>query len=414
MRSNPIEPDDIVHRRPRLAPVKAPWLTVFLLALGPGVIGLSADNDAGGMLSYLVSGASHSLLFLVPTLVLLGLPTLFIGWLALRVAQATHLPYSKTLIQGVGKPLARIEAVALYGMNVLILVTEFMGMTLGLSLLGVPTPISLALTFGLVVMLTGSRMYARTEQLLLCVAGGSLLFIPALLFLHPSTASVAQAFSTHVPDAAFLVLAMVGNAIPPWMIYWQQNAVWAGTARTARQRMWDLCTGQVAMIVMAGTVLLVGGVMPGDGAAWASPVAWIYHDGGHVAGVLFAVGLFDAGLLAACTVSLSSLWTVREAMGRGAKHPAEAPNRGKWRYVHLATLALAAAVVLLPSLNVGSVALWAQAVGAVWMPISLVLLALVASNRRIMGPLTIGPAAQAAVAAMALGYVALAWVGIGL
>lgn len=414
MRSEPMGPDDIMHREVRPSIAKATWLTAFLLALGPGVIGLSADNDAGGMLSYLVSGASHGLVFLVPTLVLLGAPTLFIGWLALRVAQATHLPYSKALTAGVGAPLARAEAVALYGLNGLILVTEFMGMTLGLSLLGLPTPVSLALTFTAVVLLTGNRVYTRIEQMLLKVALGSLLFIPALLFLHPSTASIARAFSPHVPHAAFLVLAMAGNAIPPWMIYWQQNAVWAGPARTSRQRMWDLFTGQVAMVVMAGTVLLLGGVMPGSSAAWASPVAWIYHAGGHVAGVLFAVGLFDAGLLAACTVSLSSLWTVREAMGRGAKHPAEAPNRGKWRYVHLATLAGAAAVVLLPSLNVGAVALWAQALGAVWMPISLVMLTIVASNRRVMGPLVIGRGVQAAVAVMALGYVVLAWVGVGL
>jgi Mn2+/Fe2+ NRAMP family transporter len=412
MRSDPIEPYDVARAWRRPVAKAAPWLATFLLALGPGVIGLSADNDAGGMLSYLVSGASHGLVLLVPALVFMGLPTLFIGWLALRVAEATHLPYSKALIAALGKPAARLDAVVLYGLNGLILVTEFVGMTLGLTLLGVPTVLSLALTFGVVVLLTSSRVYAGIEQLLLKVALGSLLFIPALLFLHPSTAAIGRAFSAHVPDAAFLVLAMAGNAIPPWMIYWQQNAVWAGTARSPRQRMWDLVTGQVAMIVMAGTVLLLGAVVPGHSADWASPVAWIYHDGGHIAGILFAVGLFDAGLLAACTVSLSSLWTVREAMGRGARHPAEAPNRGKWRYVHLATLAGAAAVVLVPSLGVGSIALWAQAVGALWMPVCLTLLGLVASNRRIMGRLVIRRPAQIAIAVMTSGYLVLAWVGV--
>jgi Mn2+/Fe2+ NRAMP family transporter len=416
MRSDPLEPYDVVSRPGHLrpAPRKASWLAAFLLALGPGVIGLSADNDAGGMLSYLVTGSSHGLTILVPTLLGLGLPTLFIGWLALRVADTTHLPYSKALVAGLGVPFARLEALVLYGINGLIMVTEFVGMTLSLSLVGLPTPVGLALTFAAVLLLTTSRVYARIERQLLTVALGSLLFIPALLFVHPSTAALGHAFSARVPDAAFLVLAMAGNAIPPWMVYWQQNAVWAGPARTSRQRLLDLVTGQVAMIVMAGTVLLLGAVMPGRESAFASPVAWIFHDGGHVAGVLFAVGLFDAGLLAACTVSLSSLWTVREAMGRGARHPAEAPNRGRWRYVHVATLAAAAAVVLLPTLSVGSIALWAQAVGALWMPASLTLLGLVASNRRVMGDRAIGRPAQAAVAAMTLGYLVLAWMGIGI
>ena len=414
MRSDPLEPYDFARGRQRSAAAKAPWLVAFVLALGPGVIGLSADNDAGGMLSYLVSGASHGLVLLVPTLVLLGLPTLFISTLALRVADATHLPYSKALIAALGAPAARGEAVVLYAVNGLILVTEFVGMTLGLSLLGLPTVLSLALTFGLVVLLTSSRVYNGIERMLLKVALGSLLFIPALLVLQPTPHAVARAFSGHVPDAAFLVLAMAGNAIPPWMVYWQQNAVWAGEARSPRQRLLDLVTGQVAMIVMAGTVLLLGAVVPGRSAAWASPVAWIYHDGGHLAGILFGVGLFDAGLLAACTVSLSSLWTVREALGRGAGHPAEAPNRGKWRYVHLATLAAAAAIVLVPSLGVGSIALWAQAVGALWMPVTLTLLGLVASNRGLMGGHAIGRPAQVALAAMTIGYLVLAWVGIGL
>lgn len=414
MRSEPLMPTVPAPRPRRSGFGRIAWLSAFLLALGPGVIGLSADNDAGGMLSYLVSGASHSLALLVPALVLLGLPTMFIAWLALRVAQATHLPYSKALIAGLGAVPARLEAVALYVMNGIILVTEFLGMTLALSFFGLPRILSLLLAFTFVAVLTAGRIYTTMERLLLVVAVGSLLFIPALVFVHPTLTAVGQAFTAKSPDDGFLVLALVGNAIPPWMIYWQQNAVWAGTARTSRARLWDLATGQVAMIVMAGTVLVLGAVVPGRESRWASPLLWIDHDGGHVAATLFAIGLFDAGLLAACTVSLSSLWTVREAMGRGATHPAEAPNRGTWRWVHLATLAAAAIVVLLPNLGVGSIVLWAQAVGALWMPVSLVLLGLVASNRRLMGRAAIGRPVQALLLLMTLGYLVLAWVGTGL
>jgi Mn2+/Fe2+ NRAMP family transporter len=352
---------------------------------------------------------------MLPALLVLVLPTLFIQWVALRVARATRLPYSKVLIRGVGKPLVMVEALALYGINLLILVTEFVGMSLALRLLGLPVPVSLLITLGLVIYLTSAQVYPRIERLLLWTALANLAFIPALILLHRTPGALATVFVTSRSiNPWFLLLAMAGNAMAPWMIYWQQNAVWAGAARSPRQRLLDLVTGQVAMIVMAGTVLLLGAVVPGRSAAWASPVAWIYHDGGHLAGILFGVGLFDAGLLAACTVSLSSLWTVREALGRGAGHPAEAPNRGKWRYVHLATLAAAAAIVLVPSLGVGSIALWAQAVGALWMPVTLTLLGLVASNRGLMGGHAIGRPAQVALAAMTIGYLVLAWVGIGL
>jgi Mn2+/Fe2+ NRAMP family transporter len=396
---------------PEAAPPPLPtrawrWLP-FLLALGPGVIGLCADNDAGGMLSYAVTGASHGLVWLLPALVALAVPTFFVQAVALRVAQASGLPYSKVLIATAGVPLARLEALVLYALNAVTLVTEFVGMALALALAGVPPIVSAPLTFGLVVALTSSRIYPRIEELLLRVAVATIAFLPALLLLHHRPTALAAAFAGRVGDPWFLLLALAGNTLAPWMIYWQQNAVWAGAPRTPRQRLWDLLTGQVAMVVMASAVLLLGALTPGNAAAWASPLAWIAREGGAPAGGLFAVGIFAAGLLAACTISLASLWTLREAMGAGARHPEEAPNRGAWRTVHLLTLALAAAVVLWPGLAAGTLALWAQALGAIWMPVTLLLLFLVARDRRRMGNLVLGPWAQAALALLAAGYLSL-------
>ena len=281
-------------------PVRRSWpcyLVPFFLAFGPGVIGLCADNDAGGMLSYVVTGASHGLLWLLPALVLLGFPTFGVQAVALRVAEATRRPYSKVLLAGVGLPLARMEAFALYALNALILATEFVGMGLALSLAGVSRPLSAILTFCLVVALTTARVYPHIEQLLLRIALVTLAFIPALLWVHHRAGGLASAFAAHVPNAWFLLLALSGNTLAPWMIYWQQNAVWAGEPRAPRQRRWDLLTGQIAMIVMASAVLLLGALTPGRASAWASPVAWIARDGGGTAGALFAVGLFAAGLL---------------------------------------------------------------------------------------------------------------------
>jgi Mn2+/Fe2+ NRAMP family transporter len=394
-------------------PRLAAWLAPLLLALGPAVIGLCADNDAGGMLSYLVTGASHGLAWLLPALIFLGAPTCFVMWVSLRVAEATRQPYSTVLAAAVGRPVARIEALALYALNALILVTEFVGMTLGLSLLGLPRALSAALTFALVVALTGSRTYPRIEQLLLRVAAGNLAFLPALLLARRAPGAAAAAFSVHPAHAPFLLLALAGNTLAPWMIYWQQNAVWAGDPRTPRQRRTDLLAGQAAMIAMASAVLLLGALVPGTAAAWASPVAWIFHDGGPAAGTLFAIGLFDAGLLAACTISLSSLWTLRAALGHGPAHPSEAPNRGPWQVVHLVTLGAAAAVVLWPGLAAGALALWAQALGALWLPVSLVLLGTVAGSRRVRAVPVLGLPVRAALWAMAGGYVVLAYLGLG-
>ncbi len=389
-------------------------IAFFLAALGPGVIGMTADNDAGGMLSYLVTGASHGLRWLLPALILLGVPSLFVMWLACRVSQVTHLPYSKVLIGAVGRPVAAAEAVAIFALNVLILVTEFVGMTLALGLAGIPIAVSLPLTFVLVVALTGSHLYARIEELLLRTSVVSLAFIPALLLLHPAPGAFTRAFSAHVANPWFLLLALAGNAIAPWMIYWQQNAAWAGVERTPGQQFWDIATGVISLVIKAGVVLLLGALITGGPSSASDPLRWVYTSGGHLVGMLFALGIFDAGLVAACTISLSSLWTLREAFGAGAEHPSDSPTRGPWLGVHLGTLALSAAFVLLPHLSAGSVALWANALPGVWMPVSLILLGIVVSSRRIMGARVIRPATKVALGAVIAVFLAASVLGLAL
>ena len=399
---------DVPFRR---AAVRLPALCGFLAGLGPGVIGLTADNDAGGMLSYLVTGAGHNLRWALPALGVMGGVTLAVLLLAQRVQRATRQPYTRVLTRALGRPAALTEALALHGMNSFILVTEFLGMTLALGAAGVPRWAALPVTFALVALLTGARFYGRIEAVLLRSSLVSLAFVPALLLLRPEPGAWADAFGPVSADPWFLLLAMSGNAMAPWMIYWQQDAVWAGAARSARQQFWDVGTGVAAMMVMATTVLLLGALTP-TGPAVVAPVSWLLASAGRLPGTLFALGLFNAGLLAACTVSLSSLWTLREALGPGCSDRRQAPNRGRWLVAHLGTLAAAAAVAGLPGLAAGRVALWANAVPALWMPVSLVLLGLVLRDRRLMGRHAIGSGAQVLLGAIIALFLAAACVGL--
>ena len=396
------------------APRRARWaqLGLLLAALGPGVIGLMANNDAGGMLSYLVTGASHGLAWVLPGLGLMGLVTLFVQWVALRVAQATGMPYSKVLISGVGWLPARVEAVVLYGLNTLILATEFVGMALALALAGVPIGLGVTLAFCLVAALTSASVYARLERLLLYVALGSLAFLPALLLAHHPAGALTAALTEPNPRLRFVLLALAGNAIAPWMIYWQQNATWSGRPRTRREQNCDLLVGAAAFLIMAAAVMVLGAIVPGAASTMVSPVRWLYRMGGPAAGALFAVGIFDAGLLAACTISLSSLWTLREALGRTPRDPGQAPNRGGWFPVQLLTLAAAAAVVLVPHLAAGAIALWANALAGVWMPVTLALLALVAGKRRLMGDRALPWPLQTVLWGLAAGFAVLTCLGL--
>ncbi|MDA8195081.1 MAG: divalent metal cation transporter [Thermaerobacter sp.] len=384
-------------------------MAVWLLAIGPGVLGLTADNDAGGVLSYLLTGAFQHLWWFVGGLIAMAPATYTIQELALRVAIATRHPYGKLLSLKYGKAAARANGIILHGLNTVILVTEFLGMASALNLFGVPWTGSALLSWILVLTVTSFQRYARVERLLLWIAGINLVFVPILFLLHPSAAAWRLAFNGGFSGrTGFLLLALAGNAIAPWMIYWQQNAVWAGNVGSLADGRKDIRMGVIAQVGMASVVLMIG-ALSGKNASWQNPLAWLATRDGRWVGDLFALGIYNAGFLAACTISLSSAWMVQEVWyAEAVRGHDDNPARGALGKIHLASVTLAAAVAAWPRLAVGSVALWAQALGALWMPVSLALLACIAADRRIMGPMAIRSRRRVLVVGLILSFVALA------
>jgi Mn2+/Fe2+ NRAMP family transporter len=399
---NPQPPDPAAGRSRK----SVLWLLFF--AIGPGVLGLAADNDAGGMLSYAVTGAAHHLLWFVAGLLFMAPVTYVVQELALRVAFATGKPYGEVIRERLGNHWSRINGLVLHGLNLVILVTEFLGMAMGENLIGIPWTIAVVSSFGLVLAVTSWTRYQSVERVLLIISALNLVFIPAALLLHPSAQAWQIAFKGGMnASIGFLMLSLAGNAMAPWMIYWQQNAVWAGRVRTLKAGRADIVMGVGAQIVMAAVVLTIGALTPDHGQVAQNPILWIAGNDGRWIGDLFGLGIFNAGFLAACTISLSSAWMVRESWTPGLHARQQLPTRGGLFSLHLLTLAAAggaALTVLVPS---GTLALWAQALGALWMPISLITLGLIARDRRIMGLMAIRWRRQIGLAAIIALFVGL-------
>lgn len=402
---------NVKARQPKTRHRHTLWLLIF--AIGPGVLGLAADNDAGGMLSYVVTGASHHLGWFVAALVLMAPLTYVVQELALRVAFATQKPYGQVIQHRLGTSWSRINGLILHALNMVILVTEFLGMAMGENMIGIPWPVAVILAFAIVLAITSWSRYQSVERLLLWVSLVNLVFIPAAFLLHPSHSAWHQALGGHfTPMIGFLMLSLAGNAMAPWMIYWQQNAVWAGQVRTLKTGRQDIMVGVVAQVAMATVALLIGALTPGSEAAFANPILWLQAHDGRLVADLVAVGIFNAGFLAACTISLSSAWMVRESWIPGSHPRQEMPTRGGPFLLHLITLGLAAAAAIFLWIPIGTLALWAQALGALWMPVSLVTLGLVARDRRTMGPMAIRWRRQLGLAAIAGLFILLAILGL--
>ena len=397
-------------RTPDLPPPTPPRLWPILALMGPGVLGLAADNDAGGVLSYVVTGASRHLLWFIPALLLMAPITYFIQELALRVAVATQKPFAALMTSQFGSLIARTNGIALHGLNLLTLISEFVGMALALSWFGLPWTPGVLCSFGLVILVTRLKNYRQIERLMLAFAGLTFAFIPLGFMLHLNMSRVSLAFGSLRlgPSTPFLLLALAGNAVAPWMIYWQQNATWAGPPRHLRRGRADIRLGIIVQLLMAVMALLIGALAANKRSSLTIPIANLTHIAGPAGRWLFAIGLFDAGFVAAVTIGLSSSWMIRELMlPSSPTSRLRTPTDGAAGWIHALTLSLAATVVLVPGIDPAKIALWAQAASGLFMPITLFFLAWIALRNRDMGIMRMHRRRTALFGVIILAFVAL-------
>ena len=210
-------------------------LVIFFAVLGPGIIVMVADNDAGGISTYAVTGSKYgfSLLFIFILLVPMAY---YVQEMTVRLGAVTKRGHAEAIYDGFGPFWGWFSLVDLAIVNWLTLVTEYIGMTAALSIFGVPPWITVIgvsfVLFGLVL----SGKYWTFEKITLFFCLFNLVYIPAALWAMemptaPSWGRVFEGFyRPSVPggltsELLFILLANIGTTIAPWMIFFQQSAV---------------------------------------------------------------------------------------------------------------------------------------------------------------------------------------------
>lgn len=353
-----------------------PWARVcgLIAVLGPGLLAMAGDNDAGGLLTYAVTGARFGAGVFVAMLLPLGLCAYAVQDMALRVGAVTGRGLATLVRTRYSRGWAYLSGCDLALQNWLTVLTEFAGMGVALRHFGVPLPVGVAASCTLVLALVLLYPYRVAERLGVALGIASLLFVPL----------AAHAAAHHGPapiwptrpgaDLRLFLTAAAGNALAPWMVFFQaQASAERGGDGTIPQGRLDLAAGSVIQVAVASGVLILGA------AGLATPA------GMHgLAGALFAVGLFDAGLVAALTVSLSTAWAVTETFGGEPRPGARASEAPGFYAAYAAGLILAAAAVLLPGLSPEMVAVIVQAASAVLLPPVLAILVALCNDPAVM------------------------------
>jgi len=380
-------------------------LAKFLLILaliGPGILVMIADNDAGGVITYAQTGSIFDIGFFIPFMVLMIPVAYVVQEMTIRLAAVTRRGHAEMIWKRYGKFWGAFSLADLLIANSLTLVTEFIGITFGLGIFGVSPIYAVLIGFTFVLFITMAFRYHNWERASLVVAFFNLVFIPLVFFAKPDWSMVASAFGTWriplgiTPLFIYVLLANLGTTIAPWMLFFQQSSeVDKGTVpediKAARR---DTFIGACIMAAVAISIIILTGTLVFNSSASAKStssydiqfiLSTITQKIGMLPTKLFALGLVDAGLIATIAITASTSWAVGEAMGWPKSINLPFIQGRKFYIPGIVSMTIAAIIVLIPHIPLSFLNLTVQVIASIFMPAAMLFLLLLVNDKEIMG-----------------------------
>src|SRR5947209_11281947 len=163
----------------------------LLAIIGPGLIVMVGDNDAGGVATYAQAGQNYSVGLL--WVLLLLVPVLIVNQeMVVRLGAVTGVGHARLIIERLGRGWGWFEAAFLLLMNFLIIVTEFIGVSLALGYFGVSDYLSVPLAAVAQIAVTASGSFRSWERSMFAFVFANLLVIPLFFMAHPHSGEIAH------------------------------------------------------------------------------------------------------------------------------------------------------------------------------------------------------------------------------
>jgi Mn2+/Fe2+ NRAMP family transporter len=373
-------------------------LLTFAAIAGPGIIVMVGDNDAGGVSTYAQAGQNYhtSLLW---TLLLL-IPVLIVNQeMVVRLGAVTGVGHARLINERFGRGWGWFSVGDLFVLNFLTIVTEFIGVSLAASYAGVSRYIAVPTAAVTLIAIMASGSFRKWERAMFVFIAVSLVQVPMFFLSHPHWGTIGKNFL--VPGihggvssaAVLLIIAIVGTTVAPWQLFFQQSNIVDKriTPRFISYERADTVLGSIVVVIGAAAIMVTADYAARGTKAFgnftdAAGVAHLLAARGNELGALFAILLFDASILGAAAVTLSTSYAfgdvfgIRHSLHRGFKE-------AKQFYLsYTAMVAAAAGIVLIPGAPLGLITTSVQALAGLLLPSASVFLLLLCNDREVLGP----------------------------
>ncbi|NMM02112.1 divalent metal cation transporter [Paraburkholderia sp. RP-4-7] len=385
-----------------IAPRNNWWARIrtLLAILGPGLIVMVGDNDAGAFGTYTQAGQNYGTTLLWTMLLLV--PVLFVNQeMVLRLGAVTGVGHARLIFERFGKFWGAFSVVDLFILNALTIVTEFIGITFVLDFFGISKVTGVCIAAAVTMAAVSTGNFRRFERFAVVLCLLSLLLVPVLVSIHPPVGQIARDFvipnwpaNSKLSDVMLLVIGIVGTTVAPWQLFFQQSYIVDKriTPRFMNYEKADLWIGIV--FVMIGAVAMIsfcaalyaGKPEFGNFTDAGGVIAGLEKYAGRTPAVLFAVALLDACIIGAAAVSLSTAYAIGDVFKiRHSLHRGVSDAKGFY-LVYFGIVAAAAALVLIPGSPLGLLTEAVQTLAGVLLPSATVFLLLLCNDRAVLGP----------------------------
>jgi len=369
-------------------------IVLFMAVIGPGIITAMVDNDAGGITTYSVAGASfgYGLLWsLIPVTFFL----IIIQEMCVRIGIVSGKGLSDLIRESYGAKVTFYILMGLLFANLATIIANFSGIAGSLEIFHIPRYLSVPFFAIVVWLLVTKGTYKSVEKIFLFAAVIYLAYIISGFLAKPDWSDVAGNLlkPTFVFSKNYLLtlIGIIGTTITPWMQFYIQASVVEKGIKVENYKFakWDVITGSIVsdvisffIIIASAATLFVHGVSietASDAAVALEPFA------GRFAELLFAVGLLNASVLAAMVVPISTSYSICEGLGFESgvnKTFRQAP----WFYgIFTALLIIGSIPAMLPNTPLIKVMLFSQVINGVLLAPVLIFILLLVNKKWLMG-----------------------------
>jgi Mn2+/Fe2+ NRAMP family transporter len=372
---------------------------IFMAVLGPAVITAMADNDASGVATYSIAGATlgYPILFILLLVTLLLAVTQEMG---VRLALVTRKGLGDLIRENFGVKISIFIFLALFLANMGTIVVDVSAVKIASSLLHLPSLPMLILMIILSIVFVVRGNYKLNQSIMLLSSLFYLTYVVSAFKAKPDWGlAVSNLFfprgvgfsAQYWKEYLLIAMGVLGTTITPWGQFFISSFTFDKKIDMAKLKYSQLEAYIGAfltdffsffMIVATAATLFVHKIplVSGEQAALA-----IQPFAGELAGVLFALGILNAGFMGFNIVALSTAYAFTEFFGYSGSLDMSFQKSRSFYYLFVFQLLVAALVTIIPFVSLFKLAIVAQTVNALMLPLVFYFLIRLTNDPSLMG-----------------------------